>query len=105
LFDAYNDRWVLLTGIAVALKFLAAAWVCRAVLRRRLAEPRFIAILVGSWAVVAGCFFTLLYLANNQPGSVVAGPSVAGLAFVAALLVPLTRILLTPLAIEWNRRR
>jgi hypothetical protein len=98
--DAYHDRWILLTGIAVGLKLLAAVWVGRTVLRRRLAGPRFLGNIVGCWLVLASSFFALLVLVDDRPDA----PG-AGLAFVAALAMPLTRILVTPLAVEWNRRR
>jgi hypothetical protein len=105
VYDAYYNNLTLLAGVAVALKLLAAGWVCSATLRRRLAGSWFIGIIAGCWLLLAGSFFTFLYLTNRPGGTVKESVSVAWLAFVAMLAVPLTRILCTPLAVEWNRRR
>jgi hypothetical protein len=107
VYDAYHDNMTLLAGVAVVLKLLAAGWVSWATLRRRLAGTRFFATIAGCWLLIAGSFFTLLYLTEHRPGAAVAAErtSLVWFAFLVMLAVPLTRLLGTPLAVEWNRRR
>jgi len=100
VYGAYHDRLTLLAGIAVALKLLAAAGVSVVVCRRRLAGARFIAVIAGTWLAVAASLHTVLHQLFLD-----SVPSEYLLAFVAALLLPLTRIVATPLAVEYNRRR
>jgi hypothetical protein len=89
-----------LAPVAVALKLLLAGWAVRALHRRRLAAPRALVGWLAVWLfavlVLFGAFAWLL-----PPGLV----GWAGCAFAAVLVVPLARLALAPLALEWNRHR
>jgi hypothetical protein len=89
-----------LAPVAVALKLLLAGWAVRALLRRRLVTPRALAGGLAVWllavVVLFGAFHWLV-----PPGVV----SLPALALAAVLLVPLARLALSPLALEWNRHR
>jgi hypothetical protein len=89
-----------LAPAAVALKLLLAGSAVRALLRRRLVTPRALAGWLAVWllAVVALCGAFGWLLPPELAGW-------AGCAFAAVLLVPLARLALSPLALEWNRHR
>jgi hypothetical protein len=85
---------------AVALKLLVGGWAVRALYRRRLVPPRTLAgWLAARLLAVLALFAALAWLL--PPGLADA----AGCAFAAVLLVPLARLALAPLALEWNRHR
>jgi hypothetical protein len=89
-----------LAPVAVALKLLLAGWALRALHRRRLAAPRALVGWLAAWVVlIAALLGALAWLV--PPGLV----SLPALALAAALLVPLARLALAPLALEWNRHR
>ncbi|HZY85100.1 MAG TPA: hypothetical protein VFE78_09740 [Gemmataceae bacterium] len=89
-----------LAPVAVALKLLLAGWAVRALRRRRLVSSRALVGWLAVWLLAAfvlfGAFTWLL------PPEVVGA---AGCACAAVLLVPLARLALAPLALEWNRHR
>src|SRR5581483_8391642 len=89
-----------LAPVAAAVKLLLAGCAVRALLRHRLVTPRALAGWLAVWllAVVVLCG-AFLWLA--PPG--LAHP--AALALASVLLVPLARLALSPLALEWNRHR
>jgi hypothetical protein len=89
-----------LAGAAVVLKLAAAGWVLRVVSRRRLMPQGFPAVLVAGWTAAVAGLTGLLYV-------LVSGEWVPPhlLALGAILFVPLTRIAVAPLAVEWNRHR
>jgi hypothetical protein len=88
--------WI--AGVAVALKFLLAAWALRTLRRRGELDTAAVAKLLGLWCVVAAGLFALFaWLA--PPGLV---PTYA-LALGVVLFVPLARLALAPLALAWNR--
>ncbi|MBN2476930.1 MAG: hypothetical protein JXB62_20145 [Pirellulales bacterium] len=84
----------------VVLKLLLAVWAWRAVYRRRMLEGKAIVRLVGLWLATVAALLALaawLVAHSDLPGAVVA--------FCVILSVPLLRIGLCPLALEWNRHR
>ena len=85
---------------AIALKLFVAGWAVRALYRRRLVPPRALAGWLAAWLLAALALFAALAWLL-PPGLVDA----AGCAFAAVLLVPLARLALAPLALEWNRHR
>jgi hypothetical protein len=88
-----------LAPAAVALKLLLAGWAVRALYRRRLVPPRALAGWLAAWLLAAlALFAALAWLLSGLADA-------AGCAFAAMLLVPLARLALTPLAMEWNRHR
>lgn len=89
----------LIVGGAIAVKFLASAGVVGILLRRRLAGAGFVAAVVACWLVTAGSFLNYLVFRAGGAGDV------WSFASVAVLACPLTRLLLAPPAVEWNRRR
>jgi hypothetical protein len=84
-----------LMGVVVVLKVLAALWVFR-ILERHGLGP--LGILRGALAIwllsVAGLFGVLYWLLR---------PPVSTLVFGIVLALPLTRLALAPLALDWNR--
>jgi hypothetical protein len=99
-----------LVALTVALKATGSAWALRELSRRRLVERRTLAALLTVWAVVAMALFAWLS-AVTRAGLLGGLPLPAGLlarpylAAAAALFLPLTRLALAPLALEWNRHR
>ena len=90
--------WVAAAG--VALKLLVGGWAVRALYRRRLVSPPALIGLLAAWLLAALALFVVL-TRMLPPGLV----DVSGSAFAAVLLVPLARLALSPLALEWNRHR
>jgi hypothetical protein len=89
-----------LAAAVVVLKLVAAGWVLRVVSRRGLMPARFPAVLVAVWAaVVVGLTALLCVLVSGEwvPAHL--------LALGVILFVPLTRVAVAPLAVEWNRHR
>ncbi len=85
---------------AVVLKMLLAGWAAYALRRRGLASRRALACGMAAWlAAVVGLFGALAWLV--PPGLA----SLPALALAAVLLVPLARLALAPLALEWSRHR
>jgi hypothetical protein len=99
-----------LVGLAVTLKAVGTVSAMRALLRRRLAAPRLLGGLVAGWLLTAAGLFAWL-LALERAGLFDGCPLppalfVPGyLAAAAVLFVPLARLALAPLALEWNRHR
>jgi hypothetical protein len=89
-----------LAPVAVALKLLLAGWALRALHRRRLAAPRVLVGWLAVWLFVVFALFAAF--AWLLPPGLAGG---AGCAFAAVLLVPLARLALAPLALDWNRHR
>jgi hypothetical protein len=89
-----------LTAATVGLKLLAACWSLRALRQRQLLSRRFLAAGVGGWLlVVVALFGVLAWLLPRT--SVSLSALILGLAF----LIPLTRLALAPLTLDWNRHR
>jgi hypothetical protein len=87
--------------VALLLKLAAGAVVVRALLRRRLVAPRLLARLAAVWLVVAaGLFGLACWLMPPE----VYSPPIIGCAGVV-LGMPLARLGLAPLALDWNRHR
>ena len=89
-----------LAPAAVALKLLLAGGAVRVLLRRRLVTPRALAGWLAVWLLAALALFAALAWLL-PPGLA----DVTGCAFAAVLTVPLARLALAPLALEWNRHR
>jgi hypothetical protein len=90
--------WLL--GVAVGLKFAAGAAVARGLVRKRLVPVRTLAALAAAWfAVFAGLTGLLAWAVPED----VAGPLVV--AGVVVLLLPLVRVSMMPLALDWSRHR
>jgi hypothetical protein len=101
--EAHATLWRLAwwgAAAAVALKLLVGGWAVRALYRRRLVPPRALAGWLAVWLLAALALFAAL--AWLLPPGLMA---VSGCAFAAVLLVPLARLALAPLALEWNRHR
>jgi hypothetical protein len=88
-----------MVGGAIALKFLLSAGAAGILLRRRLAGSGFVAAVAASWLVAAGSLLGYFTIRANGAGDMRSFVS------VVVLACPLTRLLLAPLAVEWNRRR
>jgi hypothetical protein len=88
-------------GLALLLKLGAGAAVAGAVLRRGLAAPRTLALLAVGWVVVAAVVFGLAWWLTPQE---VLSPFAVACAAVL-LGLPLVRLGLAPLALDWNRCR
>jgi hypothetical protein len=82
----------------IVLKFQATAGVAYLLLRRRLATVTFVAAVLAFWLVFTG---SILGYIVCRTGMSLLQPYMAG----TILYCPLTRVLLAPLAVEWNRRR
>jgi hypothetical protein len=91
--------WVLAAG--VLLKLTLAVLVVRALLRRGLVAPATLRRWGAVWLAVAVGLFALAFALT--PAEVVS-PMVVGCAAVL-LLLPLVRLGLAPLALDWNRHR
>jgi hypothetical protein len=90
--------WI--AGAAVAVKLVVAGWALRALRRRDALTAGTAWRLVTAWALcTAGLFGLLVWLV---PAGLV---PVYGLALGAVLTVPCARLLVAPLALEWNRHR
>jgi len=85
---------------AVVLKFLVAGWALRVLHRRGELGTKTVMKLLGAWSLVATSLFVVLVWLI--PSDVV---PLYGLALGVALFVPLTRLVIAPLALGWNRHR
>jgi hypothetical protein len=95
-----RDVFPWLLGIAVGLKFAAGAAVARGLVRKRLVPGRTLAALAAAWlAVFAGLAGLLLWVIPSD----IASPQVV--AGVVVLLLPLVRVSMMPLALDWSRHR
>ncbi len=91
---------VWLMVIAVGMKAILAVWVLRGLDRARLVSRGFMWGMGGLWIViVAGLMLAAL---NYLPRSEV---SLAQVVLGVVLLIPFSRLMGTPLAVEWNRHR
>jgi hypothetical protein len=91
--------WVIV--LVLALKLGAGLLVARALLRRGLVPPRTLARCAVAWVVAAGALFGLAFWLTPPE---VYSPPVVGCAAVV-LGLPLVRLGLAPLALDWNRHR
>jgi hypothetical protein len=82
------------------LKFAVAAWVLRALHARGYLGPAAVAKVLGAWLLTAAVLFGLLVWLVPEG----AAPAY-GLALGVVLAVPLARLLVSPLALAWNRHR
>jgi hypothetical protein len=82
------------------LKLLIAACLLRAIRRRRLWSNRVIGEVLLVWLVVVAAFWGILYTLLPSGGI-----SPLGIALMSFFLVCLNEVLLTPLAVDWNRHR
>jgi hypothetical protein len=86
--------------LALLAKLLVAAWAVRAVYRRGLLGAGTLGWLLAVWAVGTGSLVALNYLV------IPAGPAPRHLIAAAQpLLLPLVRLMATPLALAWDRHR
>ncbi len=84
-------------GAVVAFKVLAALWVFRILERRGLIPLGVLCGALAVWLLSAAGLFGVLYWLFRPP--------VSTLAFGIVLALPLTRLALAPLALDWNRHR
>jgi hypothetical protein len=89
-----------LTAAVVVVKGIAAGWVALALWRSRLMPPAVLAGILAAWFLLAWAL--VMILTDLLPP---AWLSVSGLVLGIALCLPLTRLLLMPLAVAWNRHR
>jgi hypothetical protein len=90
--------WLL--GAAVGLKLVVGGWAVRRLRRRGLVADRALLVLAGIWVFVAGALIGLL--AWVVPGDLVPAGT---LAMGVILMMPLARLSVMPLALDWNRHR
>lgn len=89
-----------LAGVAVLFKCVAAVWSLRTLMRRGLVPSGILWGMLAIWLAVAfGLFVALSALLPDN------WFSVSGIVLGIALLLPLTRLALAPLALAWNRHR
>jgi hypothetical protein len=95
-----SDLLPWLTGAVVALKGVAAVWVCRILIRRNLVPTEVVCGGLAVWVVSAVGIIGLLYwlLPRDQV-------SISALVLGITLTLPLTRLAVAPLALTWNRHR
>jgi hypothetical protein len=99
--EALRNAMPWAAGLAVVLKLAAGALVARALLRRRLVAPRTVIRFAAGWFAGAAVVFGLAFwLMPTGVGS----PFAAGCAAIL-LGLPMVRLGLAPLALEWNRHR
>jgi hypothetical protein len=89
-----------LTGALVALKGIAAVWVCRILIRRNLVPAEVVLGGLAVWVASAAGLFGLLYWLLPQDQV-----SISALVLGITLTLPLTRLAVAPLALTWNRHR
>jgi hypothetical protein len=89
-----------LVGAAVVLKLLLAGWALRALYRRRLVTSPGLVGLLTAWVLAVSIIFAVLAWLLPR-----AWVSLSDIALGVVLLVPLARLALAPLALEWNRHR
>jgi hypothetical protein len=98
--QTFADMLPWLAGGVVALKSAAAVCSLRALSHRRILPPRVLWGALAVWLVfAAGLFAALCWLLPS--GRTFVSAIVLGI----ALLLPLTRLALAPLALNWNRHR
>jgi hypothetical protein len=90
--------WVL--GVVVCLKLGALAWVLSRAFRHRLWTARSLGVVLGVWAVTAGCLFVVA--GWLLPEAVVPAYQTA-LGVVA--VTPVTRLVAAPVVLDWVRHR
>ncbi|HEY7157239.1 MAG TPA: hypothetical protein VH575_25020 [Gemmataceae bacterium] len=86
-----------LMGAVVALKVVAALWVFRILERRGLVPLGILGGALAVWLLSAAGLFGVLYWLLRLP--------VSTLVFGIVLALPLTRLAMAPLALDWNRHR
>jgi len=89
-----------LAGGAIVLKSLAAAWSLRALNRRALIPSGVLWGALGVWLLLAAAVFGALYAL--LPDDWFSAP---GVILGIVLVLPLTRLALAPLTLDWNRHR
>jgi hypothetical protein len=89
-----------LAGVAVVLKCLAAAWSLRTLKHRELIPSSVLWGALAVWFALAAGLFAALYVLLPDTWF-----SASGVLLSIVLLLPLTRLALTPLALAWNRHR
>ncbi len=89
-----------LAGVTTALKILIALGVSRLLARRGLIAPNLVPGILALWSLSAAGLFFLLY--ELLPSEQV---SASALVVGTVLVLPLTRLLLAPLALDCNRHR
>ncbi len=96
----FSDLLPWLAGVAVALKALLAFRIAQILVRRSLVSTTIVRGILVVWILcAAGLFFLLYWLLPS--GNVPVSALVLGIVW----LLPLTRLLLVPLALGWNRHR
>ncbi len=91
--------WVL--GVLVAIKVIGGAYIARALLRRGLVKAATVVRYAVAWAIAATAVIALaLWLTPTEMVS----PWTMGWSAILALL-PMVRLGLAPLALDWNRHR
>lgn len=90
--------WVLLTVLVA--KLAVSCCVLKTVLDSRLLSPGFITATVCGWFLIVGGLGVLL-LWNMPSGLIPVSQLVGGI----VLLIPFSRLVVMPLALEWNRHR
>src|SRR5207249_2487655 len=91
--------WVI--ALAAALKLVASALVTHLLVRRELVAPRALARIAAVWLVAA---VVLVALAVWLVPPEICSPPIAGCAAIL-LGLPMVRLGLAPLALDWNRHR
>jgi hypothetical protein len=90
--------WV--AGVAVALKFLLAAWALRVMVRCKEITTATARKLLAVWVVVVAVLFAIVAWAVSSEAVPLYGQALG-----VVLFVPLGRLLAAPLALAWNRHR
>jgi hypothetical protein len=90
--------WLL--ALLIACRLLAASWVVRKAIRRRLLDEKTVLCWLVAWLLLAVALFGLL--ACVVPTEVVPLHYVA---FAVVLSLPMTRLAASPLVLAWNRHR
>jgi hypothetical protein len=98
--QAVRDALPWLAGTAVAVKLLTTAWMIRALRQRGLIGKTTISWLLSIWVLIAAAFFGLAWAVIPEGFA-----SVWSIACGVVLMLPLTRLAATPLALAWNRHR
>ncbi len=96
----FMDLLPWLAGVVVALKGIAAGWICRILIRRKLVPTEVVCGGLVIWIASAAGLFGLLYWLL-PPDQVSISALVLGITYT----LPLTRLAVAPLALTWNRHR
>jgi hypothetical protein len=96
----FSDLLPWLTGATIALKGFFAYRISRILIRRGLVARNIVRGTLAVWILSAAGLFSVLY--GLLPSDHV---SVFALVLVIVLVLPLTRLLLAPLMLDWNRHR